>query len=137
MVSFVCLDDNTEDAQGMEGQVSAKQSPIYLPVYTKFKWCKLKGATKYSSISSKIVTKKSGSKQVYTKTLPGTDAGPNNCTFLPKAVIRILLSEIDKDTRDSVWHALTSVMPKEGDTSIENISDALFGPGMQLNQVSG
>ena len=113
------------------------QSHVYPPKkQTKSKCCKCSGESRHSRARSKRAMKKKGrSKLVETKTLPGTNAGPNNCTCLPKAVMRLLSPEMNRDTSDSVWHALASAMPKEGDTSIEDISDALAAHGMQLNPV--
>jgi hypothetical protein len=131
-------DAETEDAQGVEEKVSAKQSPIHPPLQTKSKGRKRPGESANTRIrSNKAKKKKGGSKQVYTKTLQGTNSGPNNRTCLPKAVMRVLLPDINRDTRDSVWHAMTSAMPKEGDTSVKDISGALAMHGMQLDPVSG
>ncbi len=48
MASSGCGDTETEDAQGVEGQVSAKQSPIYPPEHTTLKCRKHKGESKCS-----------------------------------------------------------------------------------------
>ncbi len=51
--------------------------------------------------------------------------------------MRVLLPEIDSDSRDySVWHAMKSAMPKEGDTYVEDISDVLAMHGAYIDSVS-
>ena len=156
-------DDKTNDAQGVEGQVRpamqtpihplgvegtvrpAKVTPIHPPLeQTKSRHQKRRTAGKISRAKHKTSKhsranmnrgkgQKGGSRLFFTKAASLGDAGPNTRTCLLNSIIQLLPT---KTNSESVKKAITTRMPREGDTSIENVSGVLKDHGMRLYQTT-
>ena len=80
---------------------------------------------------AKVQENDGGSRLVRTKLLPTIEGG-NNRTCLLDSILHILPPT---KNRELVQSAIASSMPKEGDTSIKNISNALANNGLILEGV--
>ena len=80
---------------------------------------------------AKALENDGGSRLVRAKLLPAIE-GANNRTCLLDSILKILPPT---KNRELVQSAITSSMPKEGDTSIKNISNALADNGLILESV--
>jgi hypothetical protein len=125
------VDAETDAADGVEGKVSALQSPIPPPELKTSKRKRNRKSRNERANPVQAKRKKGGARMILNKT--EAQSGPNNRTCLLESVTTLLPA----DTKEQVHATMLMAMPAEGDTSVADISNALAAHGLSLVPVSG
>ena len=127
-------DSNTDEACGVEENVSVLQSNFHPPQLNQStKKRSRKGKSQGVRTLIAKARRNEGGARLVRNTTAVEQSCPNNRTCLLDAITAILPPTMNKEL---VCSAIASSMPAEGDTSILNISNALAAHGLLLERVS-